>query len=119
MKSKYNALIIFASVLLISPASTDAQSSRERVSLARLHEPGDGMLLDQLLGTHRCARSNIQGAANDCYAVCTSRDSSGARFLGVSGGGCDVACSAAADKCARGGQGGCSQLGECQSTNCN
>lgn len=56
--------------------------------------------------------------AKECFATCTYRDSQGSKFLGISSGGCDSACSAASAKCSSESKsGGCSYL-QCSATDC-
>lgn len=50
----------------------------------------------------------------ECFAICTYRNSSGARFMGISSSGCDSACSEASSKCTGSG---CTRV-SCSATNC-
>lgn len=52
--------------------------------------------------------------AAECNAICTYRNSSGTRFIGISSGGCDSACNEASSKCTGSG---CTKV-SCSATNC-
>jgi squalene cyclase len=57
-------------------------------------------------------------SGQDCYAVCTYQGASGSKYIGISSGGCDDACTAASNKCTNNNDAPCSKV-KCTSTNCN
>jgi hypothetical protein len=110
------ALLIAASVPTYAKMDLPGASALENCASALMAQPSKNICLMPSAAKSRSALG-VQ-VAEECYAICTYKDSSGTRFMGMSSGGCSDACSEAESKCNSEGSGGCSKQG-CTATGCD